>query len=84
MPRTTRRENNLKVFKKDFSWKPRPKSGRDCFGHDIGLSGLLRRGVYLTESIHEVVLKKSTPAQIRQLIFILSIIKEKLTDFCGN
>ena len=32
----------------------------------------------------KVVLQKSIPAQIRQRILILVIIKDKLTDLCGN
>ena len=38
---------------------------------------------YFTESVYKVVQKK-IPAQIRQLIFILLIIKDKLMNVCGN
>ena len=53
-----------------------------------------RAEAYLTESVYEVVLQKSIPAQIRQLIlyhyyesvnFFTSVItKNKLTDLCWN
>ena len=39
---------------------------------------------YLTESVHKVVLQKSTPAEIRQLVFMLVTIKVKSPDLCGN
>ena len=40
--------------------------------------------LYFTESVYKVVLHKSIPAQIRQLFFILAMIKDKLTNLCGN
>ena len=44
--------------------------------------GLLN--VYLTATVCQVVPQKSIPAQIRQLIFISVMIKDKLTDLWGN
>ena len=39
---------------------------------------------YLTESVCQVVLQKSSPAQICQLILDIVIIKDKLTDLWEN
>ena len=39
---------------------------------------------YLTESAYKVVLQKAIPVQIRRLVLYISIIKDKLTDLCGN
>ena len=51
---------------------------------EVGGLGEVAGQVDLTESVDEVVLRKPTPAQIRQLFFISVIIKDKLTDLCGN
>ena len=37
-----------------------------------------------TEDVHKVVLQKSVAAQNRELIFDHDLIKDKLTDLCGN
>ena len=50
------------------------------------LRALLDRSCYfnLTQSDGGVILKRSIPAQICQLFILLVIIKNKLTDLCGN
>ena len=40
--------------------------------------------VYLTESVYQAALPKSIPAQTRQLIFIFTYAKNKLTNLCGS
>ena len=45
---------------------------------------MLRVRYYLTQSVLKAVLQKSILAQIRQLFFTLVIVKDKLTDLCGN
>ena len=39
---------------------------------------------YLTESVHTVVLQKLIPAKYVNLFSTLVMIKDKLTDLCGN
>jgi hypothetical protein len=40
--------------------------------------------VYLTQSVYSVVLQKSTPAQIRQLILYISKSKQYVANFVGD
>ena len=40
--------------------------------------------LYLAESAYKVVLQKSVPAQIRQLLLYISNRKDTLTNFCGS
>ena len=59
---------------------------RDVEEDERGLKRLRERmlpawsQVYLTQSVYKVVLKKSIHAQIRQLILIMVIVKDKLMD----
>ena len=48
------------------------------------LAASVRGIIYHTQSIVKVVLQKSTPPQVRQLIFTITDVKNKLTDLCGN
>jgi len=61
----------------------RVPAARPLLSRQHGWSGTLQQ-LYLTESVYKVVLRKFIPTQIRQLIFILVIMKNKLTDLRGN
>ena len=43
-----------------------------------------REHLFLTESVHKVILQQSIPAQIRQLIFIISNNKGQVDGFVGE
>ena len=62
--------------------------GKNGDGHHVLLDqeqpATPRHQSYLTESVCKVVLQKTIPAKIRQLILIITNVKNRLTNLCGN